>query len=347
MHIADKTRERTIRIVLLFLSILVPSCIGGLRDLSVGKDVLLYGTEFFQYAKSCDSIRELFENMDSTEYGYFLLNYLCVRFCNNIHFFLWFSEFFKLSLMIAAVWFFRKKVSSSIIIFSYMIFFWILGLSMLRQSLALSLCFYSLTFYYNKKFTSFILIVLTAYFFHNSAFAMLFLPIADLIFYIFKKRAIFIIGGITGIAYMMAIPMFIYIVEIGLVRADAIDMYLDSGVNTPKTNILILLFIFISTFFTKRNKIERYTYTILTQAIFCLCFILMSTFFEVAFRMSYYQSLVLFIIYPFVIQNSSNRKSVSIYNAIYILVLFFHYITAVKHGLDGCIPYKSEILGIT
>ena len=76
-------------------------------------------------------------------------------------------------------------------------------------------------------------------------------------------------------------------------------------------------------------------------------FILMSTFFEVAFRMSYYQSLVLFIIYPFVIQNSSNRKSVSIYNAIYILVLFFHYITAVKHGLDGCIPYKSEILGIT
>ena len=76
VHIADKTRERTIRIVLLFLSILVPSCIGGLRDLSVGKDVLLYGTEFFQYAKSCDSIRELFENMDSTEYGYFLLNYL-------------------------------------------------------------------------------------------------------------------------------------------------------------------------------------------------------------------------------------------------------------------------------
>ena len=151
VHIADKTRERTIRIVLLFLSILVPSCIGGLRDLSVGKDVLLYGTEFFQYAKSCDSIRELFENMDSTEYGYFLLNYLCARFCNNIHFFLWFSEFFKLSLMIATVWFFRKKVSSSIIIFSYMIFFWILGLSMLRQSLALSLCIYSLTFYYNKK----------------------------------------------------------------------------------------------------------------------------------------------------------------------------------------------------
>ncbi len=159
--------------VLFLLFVLFPSLVGGLRDETVGRDLQTYGIEWFYKAVYSRSFPLYIESVSNPEYGYLLLNYVCGSITSNINFFFFITELLKMVLLGMTAIHFRKKIIAPLLVFSYMLYFYWLGLSMMRQSIALCICLYSMTYFFDAKYWQFLLLCLIAYLFHNSAFVFL------------------------------------------------------------------------------------------------------------------------------------------------------------------------------
>lgn len=328
-------------------AILIPSIIGGFRDGTVGEDLLTYGTYYFETAQRYSNLWQFISDWETKEYAYAILCYTGKSIYNDIHSYLFLSEFIKMVLVVFTAWHFRRIVNPCIVVFSYMLFFYWMGLSMMRQSLALCFCLYSLTFYWDKRYIHFLMCIVLAYLFHNSIVFFLYLPLVSYLFFKTKHPVLISILGIVAL-YTSAISAFMLLVSSGLLRADLSDLYLDSGVTTAKANILISCFMLVVPILFKRNNADKkYWYFIVeVSAGLSLMFLYLSTYFEVAFRVSYYMMCVLFITFPMVvglIKNKPYRQFVSIS---YCVLLILYYISNANHGLNETIPYTSKILGI-
>ena len=82
------------------------------------------------------------------------------------------------------------------------------------------------------------------------------------------------------------------------------------------------------------------------NALYALFFLMMSSIFEVAFRIAYYQTFTLMILMPYLFKNGkrNNINKISMY--LYTILFIYLFYIEGKHGLVGTIPYKSSILGI-
>jgi hypothetical protein len=343
-YLSTRLKKRSFFYYFFFsLYLLLPAIIGGCRDLNVGVDLTVYGVEYWNYTFYSKSISDLIIDSPSPEYGYFLLNYICSHISKDIHFFLFVSEFVKILLVSIVALHFKKSLNPVILILTYMLFFYFTGLSMMRQQLALCVSLFSLIYYFDKKWIPFTIIIVIAWSFHNSAFIMFLFPLLSLITK--KKYSIILIAIGLFVVYLYKDLLLIFISGTGLVKGTIAESYLDSGVNTAKTNILIAVFLFIySALKIDKNKWHRNV--ILINSLICLFFLLMSSYFEVAFRVSYYQMIVLMIIVPISINSVKNINYKWGLNIIYISLYILHFFISATHGLSGTIPYKSTILGI-
>lgn len=51
IYCSEKTQSKLLKRILIILALLIPSILAGLRDYSIGNDVLLYGNKWFE--RSC------------------------------------------------------------------------------------------------------------------------------------------------------------------------------------------------------------------------------------------------------------------------------------------------------
>ena len=120
------------------------------------------------------------------------------------------------------------------------------------------------------------------------------------------------------------------------------ELYLDSGVTSAKTNILIMAAFLLFTFVAKiRNKDLRFF--IRACSMYGLMFLSLSSLFEVAFRVSFYPMLALLIAVPMAIQ-SLNKTMRNISTIAFVSLFILHIVIAAIHGMADTIPYKSTIL---
>ena len=127
-----------------------------------------------------------------------------------------------------------------------------------------------------------------------------------------------------------------------------VDRYLNSGVATAKTNILIVFWICLSTWLLqKKSKCEKeYLYLIKANSLFALLFLFLSSYFEVAFRVSYYQLYILMVLYLHFIDQIKNKRYRLLCRIVYISLFSLHFIISAEHGMFETIPYKSRLLGL-
>ena len=197
-HCASNIKKGSYRLFFCVISIIPASVIAGLRDLNIGQDLMGYGILFFERAKYVKSFIALFDDIESKEYGYHALNYICSKINNDIHFLLVVMEFFKLLLVILSVLSFGKFVKNGyLILMTYMLFMYCEGLSLMRQSLALAICLFSLTFFFKKEYVKYIITVIVAYLFHNSAIIFFILPFMTILYNKLKNPMHVTILGIT------------------------------------------------------------------------------------------------------------------------------------------------------
>lgn len=339
--LADKNGSKFGSRLFFALFILLPSLVGGLRDKNIGEDMLGYGQAYF-YDACKYNLRLLFEDTTTKEYGYFFLNWVCAQITHKINFFLFVAEALKMIFIGLTAWHFKKESSSFIFIITYMLFFWWYGFSMMRQSIAITICIYSLVLFLRKKYLYFILSVFFAYEFHNSAIFFLLLILLLLIKSQKIKFIIIIIGSFAVLAIWQS--AILYMADSGFFRGD-LSNYIDSGVSTAKSNVALALVFMLFTLYLTLKKIvlkhKEYIPIILDMSIITLLILFMSTYIETAFRISYYSMIIIIILMPTIIREMPKIISIG-----YVSLFFIHYYFMAMHGAAGTIPYTSKILGI-
>lgn len=330
----------------LLIAILIPTLFEGLRDDVVGKDMLGYGGNWFFYMDEREDVLNMLEFSETPEYAYHLLIYVCKWISQDIHLFMTACALIKMSAVTLFVYRMREQLSSLLFLFSYYCFFYVISFSMMRQGIAVAICIYSLAYFTRNEIWRFFFMVVIAYFFHNSAVLMLLLiPL----YYIrnMSCKYVIILGSIA-IVYFFVEFFFELVLMTSLFKSEIADLYIDSGVPSAKTNLFIssvYLCYGAYQYFFEDEEANENTYMLIATSALTLLFLLLSSYIEVAFRMSYYMYIVSLTIVLMFVFDSERYRCVKECAFIALFLLFFYIECA--HGLADALDYTSNILDIT
>lgn len=334
----------------LLIAILIPTLFEGLRNEFVGEDMLGYGGEWFYSMDEKEGVLTILELAQTPEYAYHLLIYVCKRISQNINLFMTACALIKMSAVTLFAYRMREHFSSLLFLFSYYCFFYVTGFSLMRQGLAVAICIYSLCYFENNDLKRFLPTVAIAYFFHNSAILMLL--IIPIYYMRNLKYSYYIILGSIVFVYLSIEILFELVLMTPLFKSGMADLYIDSGVPPAKTNILIsLVFLGYGVYYHYYEEEESEddgandkTFLLLITSALTLMFLMLSSYIEVAFRMSYYMFIISVYIVVMFIYNSEQYKLER--NTGFTVLFLLHYFVCCNHGLAGALDYSSDILGI-
>lgn len=174
-NLIPNIKERNL--ILTTLSALPLSILAGLRTTEIGTDIGVYGFTSFNLATSSSSFLEYWHLITikyGTEIGYAWLNYVVSRFTSSLNVFLFVLSFCTLWFVIKGALNFEKvlHVPSEIQIIIYFSILYGTSLNMMRQSLAMSIIFFSTSLLVQKKkkyFVASLLLAVIAFLFHRTA----------------------------------------------------------------------------------------------------------------------------------------------------------------------------------
>ncbi len=194
LQISLNYRKRA-QIIFTALSMFFPCLLAALRGSSVGIDMQIYIIRFFNLAVKSDSFRDYVKLVGLTDYLYLAINYFISRFTNL----LWIELFIQQALVIVPIYIalfriFENKKSIILGMCFYFLSMYNFSLNISRQSIALAFGILGFS-YLGKENKKYILYVIVATLFHNSAVIM---AIPFIVFklldskYISRKLKIFI-----------------------------------------------------------------------------------------------------------------------------------------------------------
>lgn len=171
LHLSEKKQFRNTKSFLVITALLIPSIIAGVRDYTIGTDVLLYGNDWFEKAISYDSMYQYL--MKAKEYnvgvGYAAVNYIVSRISHSPHMFYFVYELLQLTILYRALQAYKDKIEISYAFLVYYFLFFNNSLNILRQAMAIVLVLHSYKFAKNNKIFKFVITIIVAYSFHSSA----------------------------------------------------------------------------------------------------------------------------------------------------------------------------------
>lgn len=330
----------------LLIAILIPALFEGLRDDVVGEDMLGYGGDWFFNMDENEPLLSMFEFAQTPEYAYHLLIYVCKKISQNINVFMTACALIKMTAVTLFVYKMREQLSSLLFLFCYYCFFYVTTFSLMRQGIAVAICIYALAYFAKNKIWQFLLTGVIAYLFHSSAILIL------LLIPIYYMRNLqynyFIVIGSIVLVYFFVDFLFELVLMTPLFKSGMAELYVDSGVASAKTNLLITTAFMgygvYQYFFEDEEENHENTYMLIVTSAATLLFLLLSSYIEVAFRMSYYMFIVSVAIVAMFIYNSEQYRLERY--AGFVALFLVHFYFSCSHGLAGALDYSSSILGI-
>lgn len=173
-------KNKNLKRFIIFLAILVPSLVAGMRSNQMGTDVRTYVEPLQYFANSNDNFNS-YINYNGTLYngqlfsrfekGYVTLIYLCSRLDKGLFLTFFISEFIIVSMTIFGLIKFNKKVHISICLgfFIFLTFFYNLSFNLVRQCIAMFILLYAFNFLIRKEWIKYLIAVVIAMLFHISA----------------------------------------------------------------------------------------------------------------------------------------------------------------------------------
>lgn len=157
-------------LLLILIALLIPAILAGVRDYSVGTDVLVYGNAWFNRAFTVDYKTYVeWATSSSIGSGYAFLNYVVSRFSDNPHVFYFIYNLLENILIFLGIKHFRGNINVTLGMATYYFLFFNVLLNILRQGMALALIVWGLKYVVDKKFVKYILVVAIATLFHSTA----------------------------------------------------------------------------------------------------------------------------------------------------------------------------------
>ena len=343
------------KIALVFLAVLLPSLLAGLRSYEIGSDTSGYGVYWFDQAvrfKNWFSFIKYAKGY-SIDYGYATLNFLASRLGHDAHIFFFILCFLELCALYQIA---KQNCPKGAISVSFMVYFLLYfneSMNTMRQFPAILIVLYSYRFIKEKKVIPFLLCVILAMQFHVTAiFAVVLYPIAWLARNRFSKLNLLLIT----IGILIASFSFEFAFRIlgtfgfNLLRY---EHYINSTEGGGKFIRLILfggIWLFYMLNKDSYRKIKKdeanvfLFYSTISLAFTSLMFLGLSNF---IIRMSYYFDFFVMIYLPSI---AKMHKTITIKNgrahvgvnfvAIMALLLFYWSITYVIRNGAETVPYK-------
>ncbi|MDR2554010.1 MAG: EpsG family protein [Fibromonadaceae bacterium] len=238
------------------LALLIPATLAGLRDWSVGTDVLFYAHPIFKEASTVPHIGGFSAGYDDwIGIGYLWLNFALSQVTSNFNVVLFVIMLIEIVSVFFAIYQWRDKFPIWLGMLVFYAFFFNLSFNVMRQCLALSIAFLGIKYIFERKFLFFLFWVFLGYLFHSSA--LIVLVYYPLFWYANKytsKKSILLLSVIFLSLIIFSNQIFIPLLNSlsGIVpRADAIAHYLayiekdSSGYkNFIYFALLVLLFLY-------------------------------------------------------------------------------------------------------
>lgn len=352
----SKTKKKTywtsIGIIVLLLSL-----VAGLRDIGIGTDTTTYTEAYFFKAIGCKKTQDVILCDDpSIDKAYLLLNYIGSLFTHTTWIALFFTEIvISLGVYIGASLFFKDKKGLTLFTFLYLLIFYNQSLNYMRQMCAVSFVYIAAYCFFHRKWLIAALLMVIAYHFHSSAILGLLIPILYYICQIEnnKKRNIFLAVALVGALFLYG--NFYYYLGLfgnsGLINEAYADRYgtmssYKGMVKFPKTDLLIMSFIYVFYYLAFRKKIVKNnfcTFAISVHSLYIIIYIL-ANYIVFLYRMSFYFYIVDITCLVVVL---TQLKNIRIFRYMfYALVIFSWYYSYVIKESCETYPYTSKILGI-
>ncbi|MGI6725846.1 MAG: EpsG family protein [Christensenellales bacterium] len=334
---AVSPQARTRRTVLIFFAIYIFLLL--LRDSGVGVDLVIYLPRFRLIGNT--SWPFLFLGHSNSEPAYIILNKVISIFYQNDQFFL---AVVSLIITLPVAYLYAKESEGAILTISIFLVFPLFEMffSGLRQSIAIALAVPAYYFVKNKRPVYFVLTVILAYLFHNSALIMLMLyPVYHV--RVTRLRLIIVVPIIILI-YIFNSTIFDFL--LGFLGGHRFEKYRTMSSTGAYTMLILLaLFAAFSFFIVDDKKLCAETVGLRNILLFSTCLQIFAPLHPLAMRMNYYFLLFPPILIPMVI-NRSRRKyhQIAIIAKVVISLFFIFYFFF--HGYNGddvlqVYPYKA------
>ena len=334
-----------------FFAILFPSALFGIRDNTLGCDVLLYVDPIWDYALSLKYFDFSAIYWGNTiEIGYLFLNFVLTRFFDDVHWFYFIASF--LSCCFVFLGLYRKKLQFPIWLgfASYLLIFFPRSINIVRQSFSLAIILFAYDYALKKQWLKYIFWVFVASLFHKSSFVAILIPVIISVIGDSKNQVRLILPIVVGALLLLFFERYynylLFFVD------DKYSIYFDGTFKPHFTlfslfNIPFIIFFF---FFYKKMRIE-YPEVSLLLVLLCLGFLwdqlswVVSVYLarlSAVFNLAYiYSSMILVAWFS---RHFSRRVTfvvrwgVLFYNVLYFILCF------IVAGQSGIYPYSSEII---
>lgn len=346
IYLSQKKKNK----IFLFLSLLIPCILAGIRNISVGTDVEIYIIPNFNYAKSFLVFKEYltYMNYDQKEIGYSLMNYVLANCFNSIQ---WILFIYQLITTLFIYLSFRQlsskyKIPLWLCMLLYYFALYNRSLNIIRQCMAVSIVFYGLSIYLTKnKLFTYILLILIASLIHTSSFiALLYIPIKELFKdcdnkTILSRITLFISCiGILIIFFPISVKT---LVKYAIINSNYLE-YLPGGMHSlldKPINILNICFILPECFylyllFINRKKIDT-PYLFIMNTILLILINLSAFYAQYLPRIGYY-FIPLQCMNMAYIADKNNKKTIII--GIYAMIWFICFIIL---NMGETMPYLT------
>ena len=194
LGLSEKNRSRYIKKLLVFIAILLPCILAGMRADTIGTDVKVYVEPLYNAAKQSTGFSSYMNQrwyviwrymyVSKFEIGFTTLVYLIVKFGGSLGTVLFLIH----ALIVAPIYFGLKIMDKKYPIWLGMLVFYLMfyntSLNMMRQWIAMAILFWGLSYLLTNKKKKYFIVVIMASLFHTSAlmgFAIYFL-------YVYSQR---------------------------------------------------------------------------------------------------------------------------------------------------------------
>lgn len=347
---ASKTNGR-LSIIYYFLSVFIPATLGGLRDESIGTDVLVYVRQIWDFYQGHSSRHFIVpSHLKTFETGYLFFNYVISCFFENFHWLLFFLSFITCTLVVCGLFFYKAPIPISVGYAIYLFMFFPQSLNMVRQSLAGSIILFAYHFILKKKWISYIVIVFLATFFHKTAILAILVPAIRL----YLDRKIKINYKVILLPIFVAVILLFYadvlIDTYGFLVDDKYQSYLSSGRFGKSFSLSSMAIVPIITLFFVTKMAKANTESALLTILLTLTFVLdqLSLISLFLGRISYYYKISIVYSFPLFIQwiydSGFIRSKDVLYLFTAIFAVFYFVMVYIVAGISEVYPYSSKFL---
>ncbi|MBE6751830.1 MAG: EpsG family protein [Ruminococcaceae bacterium] len=334
------------------ISILIPSILAGLRDVSLGTDVELYLVPHFETALHTETFSHYMSLIWQKETGYMLLVFLVAKIFGNIQWLLFFIEFIIILCVYIGAWKLRKQISLPLVLLVYYLIFYNDTYNLLRQAIAMAIVFMAVNWLFEKKYVKYLIFVFIAATFHTTAVMGL---IVFVVYYFLEgERFRSDISAKTMRGYVLLVcvisgcillPNIVNaLVNMGVLHSRYLMYFVRESVSNNLSNTLLYLVeIILVMCFAKvvQNEDSKFVF-LKINLYFTFITLQLSQVMYFGYRMSLYFAIINVLLFARITRVSESKKTnilISIF-VIGLLSVFWYYLYIVG-GVSNTYPYLT------